>query len=216
MRDNNEVKGNCPECGSGLYAYPHTPSSDHPELTMYYIECTNEKCGYKDPEEYTPEEITDKWLYCECNVGITNVFHEGKCIKCGKPVAANSLKMRVAKLLILNGCPKCGGSGMRGVAQTPVVPDRSPELTSYNLECANQNCSYRAPHLYTGEEIKSMVASIAKNEVTDPVKEDPLAAMLLSHFTDGQLIDELAKRLNQRAAEMEEQRELARRRSRWA
>ena len=38
------------------------------------------KCAVSGSSSTNQEEI------CDCNVGITNVFHHGKCIKCKKKV----------------------------------------------------------------------------------------------------------------------------------
>ncbi len=38
-------KDKCPTCGGKLYAYWHTPASDHPECGNWYVECT--KCDYE-------------------------------------------------------------------------------------------------------------------------------------------------------------------------
>lgn len=41
-------------------------------------------------ENVVSSTLVDLWLKseeeCNCNVGITNVFHKGKCIKCKKKV----------------------------------------------------------------------------------------------------------------------------------
>ena len=45
------LKGECPKCDKGsLYAYSHTPASDHPELSSWYVECNT--CDYEEGDSY--------------------------------------------------------------------------------------------------------------------------------------------------------------------
>ena len=46
------LKVNCQLCGHQLYSYWHTPSSDHPELGNWYVECTNLDCDYKHDDAF--------------------------------------------------------------------------------------------------------------------------------------------------------------------
>lgn len=58
------LKNNCPHCNQqGLYAYPHTPASDHPELTNYYVECNY--CDWEDADSYPEEWLLKRYTKSE-------------------------------------------------------------------------------------------------------------------------------------------------------
>lgn len=54
----------CPICGFNLYAFWHTPSSDHPELGVWYVECNNNNCNYQYDDCFPNLE----WLSKEFNI----------------------------------------------------------------------------------------------------------------------------------------------------
>lgn len=48
--NNINLLDKCPTCGEGLYAYWHTPASDHPECGTWSVECGH--CDYEHEEEF--------------------------------------------------------------------------------------------------------------------------------------------------------------------
>lgn len=47
------LKDECPRCASKLYAYKHTPASDHPDIYSWYIECESGSCKYEYEDSFS-------------------------------------------------------------------------------------------------------------------------------------------------------------------
>lgn len=58
------LKNKCPICGQELYAYWYTPANDHPELGVWYVECSKEQCKYNH-QDYFPNL---EWLSKKFNI----------------------------------------------------------------------------------------------------------------------------------------------------
>ncbi len=58
------LKEKCPICGDELYAFWHTPASDHPECGTWYVECNNENCKY----EYNDSFPNLEWISKTFNI----------------------------------------------------------------------------------------------------------------------------------------------------
>ena len=64
IEQTKSLKDKCPTCGNELYAYWHTPASDHPECGSWYVECANQKCKHEHDDCFPNLE----WLSEKFNI----------------------------------------------------------------------------------------------------------------------------------------------------